>query len=257
MKYIKYLSIFLLVFIFNTNAIAQKEAKKTSKWYYETTVELHNGSILKGKLLSMDEETVKIELLGGSIFVYPRNEVKAINTTESKIYPTTRDYKYNREGLYYSVLGNINIAGSTDFVNGGDGGVGISGLAGYQYNNYLAAGLGLSFNQMSVNNGVQTIPLFLDFRGNVSENPTTLFYSLGIGYSFVTANTEFDIIEAKGGLFLHPALGIRFDRFSGSSFLLDIGYQFQNVEITSQRWNGINIDDIQYRRLTLRLGWMF
>jgi hypothetical protein len=250
MKYIKYLFILLLVFIFNTNVIAQAKTKKASKWYYETTVELNNGSILKGKLLLMDEEVVKIEVLGGSIFVYPRSEVKEVKTSEVKTFSATRNYEYGREGWYYGVLGNINGAAE-------DGGGGISALGGFQYNNYLAAGLGVSFNQMSVNNGVQTIPVFLDFRGNMSENPTTLFYSMGIGYSFARANTEFDIIEAKGGLFMHPALGIRFDRFSGSSFLLDVGYQFQSVEITSQRWNGINIDDVQYRRLTLRLGWIF
>ncbi|MGB0863703.1 MAG: hypothetical protein ACPGXZ_12350 [Saprospiraceae bacterium] len=250
MKYLKYFSVLFLFFIFNTNINAQKKGKKESKWYYETTIELNNGSVLKGKLISMNDETVKIEILGGSIFVYPKSEVKNVETSEIKIYPSIRNYQYNREGWYYGILGNINIATE-------DGGGGLSALAGFQYNNHLAAGLGLSYNQISVNNGVQTIPIFLDVRGNVSDNPTSLFYSMGIGYSFVKANTEFDIIEAKGGLFMHPALGIRFDRPSGSSFLFDFGYQFQSVEITSQRWNGINIDDVQYRRLTLRFGWTF
>jgi len=239
----------LLCLTISSSAVAQKKSKKPKKWYNEATVELKNGSILKGELMEMSEDTVKIKIAGGSIFVYPQSKVKLVTMSEDRVF-RPRSFKYRRTGLMYGLAATSNFANE-------DGGIGLSALVMHQYNNYLAAGASIGFHSFSVNNGVQTIPIQLQVSGNLSEKPVTPYYSMGLGYAFALGNTDFDILEAKGGLILHPALGIRFDFYNGSTMLMDFGYQIQNVQITSQRFNGINIDDIQYRRFSVRLGLMF
>ncbi len=241
---------YLLLAVFLCTASQSLFGQKNKKWYNEATVELKNGSIIKGELLSLSEDTVKIQILGGSIFVYPQSEVKLVTVSENRTYTGIRTFQYRRTGIHYGILTTANFATE-------DGGIGLTGVVSHQYNNYLAAGIGVGYHEFSVNNGVRIIPIHLQVSGNLSEKPVTPYYHLGVGYSFALGNPNFDIIDTKGGILIHPALGIRFDFYNGSSMMLDFGYQFQQVEITSQRWNGINIDDIFFRRFSVRLGMMF
>jgi hypothetical protein len=240
----------LLAICLSFHAFSQDEVKekKISKWYNEATVELLNGSIIKGKLLSdTDDKGVQVEIIGGSVLVYPRSEVKAITMSEEKIYSVVQNYQYMREGWYYTISTTGN---GTNF----DGGISLNTSVGFQYSNYLAAGLGASYNQMSINQGIRTIPVFLEVRGNFLERPITPIYSMAAGYGFVLENRDFDIIRTKGGAYLHPAVGMRFDRKSGVAFTFDFGYQFQWAEITSNTWGGTNVDDIRYQRFSVRVG---
>jgi hypothetical protein len=247
----RFLLLLSLCFIVSTSAQAQKKSKKSKKWYHEATVQLKNGSVLKGELISMNEDTVKVKIVGGSIFVYPQSDVKLITVSEDRTYTAVKSFKYRRTGLMYGLTATSN------FGQNEDGGIGLNAVVMYQYNNYLAAGVNTGFHAFSAFNGVRTIPIQLQVSGNLSEKPVTPYYHLGLGYAFALENTDFDIIRARGGLSVHPALGIRFDMFNGSTFLMDFGYQFQNVEITTQRFNGINIDDIRYQRFSVRLGLLF
>lgn len=250
MNLTKFTLVSLFIIAFSIQVFSQKEKKKESRWYNETTVELHNGSILKGKLIHQDATSVKIEIVGGSIFVFPAKEVKEITTTGEKIYTQVKDYRYNREGDYIFMSATVN---ATEF----DGGFGLHAVYGRQFSNYLAVGVGGGFTQMSVNGGIRTIPIYAEVRGNVLENPVTPIYSCALGYGFGLANTDADIINAKGGFYFYPALGLRFDKQNGTAITIDFGYQFHNMEITSQRFNGTNIDDIQFRRFSIRGGLMF
>jgi len=250
MKILRISFIIILTVCLSFNAFSQdnkEKKKKEPKWYNEATVILNNGSTIKGKLLHNTDEKVMIEIIGGSVFVYPRSEVKEIEISEQKTYSVIKNYQYTREGWYYTFSAPFNATSQ-------DAGIGLMTSVGFQYNNYLAGGLGIAYNQMSVNEGVRVIPLFLEVRGNVLETPVTPIYSMAVGYSLALENRDFDIVRAKGGAYVYPALGMRFDRQSGTSFTMDFGYQFQAAEITSNRWNGTNVDNIQYQRFTVRLG---
>ena len=241
------ITLFAICLSFSAFSQDNKKKKKQPKWYNEATVVLNNGSQIKGKLLHNTDTEVKIEILGGSVFVYPRSEVKEITISDVKTYSVVKNYQYTRDGWYYTLSMPVN--GTSQ-----DAGIGLMTSVGFQYSNYLAGGLGVSYNQMSVNQGVRVIPVFLEFRGNVLETPVTPIYSVALGYGFALENRDADIIRARGGAYIYPALGMRFDGRSGNSFTMDFGYQFQAAEITSNRWNGTNVDDIQYQRFTVRVG---
>lgn len=226
-------------------------AQQHKEWYYEATVTLRDGSVLRGKLLEDTEDRVRIQLLGGSIFAYPKAEVLTVTVSDIRIYSVFKTYRYGRDGWYYDLSTLAN------FSNDGDGGIGAVAAVGYQLNNYLGFGLATGYNYISANNGVQLFPLAAELRGQVRQAPTTPFYRLQAGYSFATHNPDFGIIEARGGWFWYPAIGMRWDMYGGSAFTLDGGYQFQPVRTVSQGWNGINIDDITFRRFTLRAGFVF
>lgn len=226
-------------------------AQKHKEWYHEATVTLRDGSVLRGKLLEDTEDRIRLQILGGSIFAYPKTEVLTVTVSDTRIYSILKTYRYGRDGWYYDLSAFAN------FSNDGDGGIGATFSAGYQLNNYLGLGLATGYNYLSANNGVQLFPFAAEVRGQVLQAPVTPFYRVTAGYSFATRNPDFGIIEARGGWFWYPAIGMRWDTYSGSAFTLDGGYQFQSATIVSQSWNGTNTDDLTFRRFTLRAGFVF
>ena len=57
--------------------------------HYEEVVYLKNGSRIKGKVVEMTSEQVKVEIYDGSVFVYKLDEIEKVikETTNSKPKP--------------------------------------------------------------------------------------------------------------------------------------------------------------------------
>lgn len=246
-RFLTLLGLIALLIGLSANAAS---AQKYREWYYEATVTLHDGSVLRGKLLEESDTLVRIQVLGGSVFAYAPAKVSAVQVSDDRIYSIYKAYRYSREGWYFDVSAPVNF--SFD-----DGGIGGTFAAGYLFCNYLGVGAVSGYNYLSANNGVQLMPLAAEVRGHLLQAPVTPFYRVVAGYSFAFNNPDFGIIEANGGWFWYPAIGIRKDMYSGAAFTLDGGYQFQPVRTVSQGWNGTNTDDITFRRFTMRLGFVF
>lgn len=91
----------------------------------------------------------------------------------------------------------------------------------YPFGERFSAGVGtgLSFYEKPV------IPLFAEARFDLLKpRKLTPYIAAGIGYGFVPSD------EANGGLYLHPAIGVRYTFRKNLQFLLSAGYEMQKLE---------------------------
>ncbi|MCC8170541.1 MAG: hypothetical protein LIP00_01900 [Parabacteroides sp.] len=112
------------------------------------------------------------------------------------------------------------------------------------------AGTGLSFYEKTV------IPLFAGMRFDLLKPRKFTPYAVaGIGYGFTLSG------EANGGLYLHPAIGVRYACLKKLQFLLSAGYELQKLErrkthgnrFFSAEWK----EQLSHHSLTIKAGLVF
>lgn len=102
-------------------------------------------------------------------------------------------------------------------------------------------------------------PLALGIRGEVLDARVSPSYSLDTGYGFTFMSDESDEQEFTGGWMFNPAIGLRVRTGDdGSAFAFHIGYKTQRVTSNTSWWNSTSVEqEINYKRLSLRMGFMF
>ena len=89
----KYLLLTLSLFVFGFSQDQE----------YIDVLELHNGDIIKGKIIEiLKDNYVRIELQGGSILTYQYSEIRTINQEEVR-FSTSRD-DYGFASLYFLIM---------------------------------------------------------------------------------------------------------------------------------------------------------
>lgn len=232
----------------------------------EDVVYLKNGSIVRGRILEYKvNETIKIEILGGSILVYPAAEVVEIKKEDSKApivnnEPTRRELReqqplHNPEkGWYHYSVGKTGI-GMNAFSNGVMA-IGLYHSSGYQFNRLAALGLGLGIER---NGAFNMMPVYVDFRGYMMKTSASMFYSLGLGYNAVLPSNGGwamgTIEKSSGGYYIYPAIGVRFASRKRVHAVLDFGCTIQsafNVQQRSWDWSGNEVVSTLQLPLMLR-----
>jgi sRNA-binding regulator protein Hfq len=248
MKYLKYLLTIGLLTCF-INADAQ---------YYEEVVYLTNGSIIRGEVIEQTKETIKIQIEGGSILVYKMDEVERIVKEEKKIKSkkTERDYQVQDTGYFHSInfgfLPGRN-AEWGDFAFGGS----LHYTFGYQYKRMLGAGIGVGGDAYIYNNIQNVFPVYLQARGYFLNQPFSPYYSVNVGYGFATSNNAWNIVDASGGLYVHPKIGFRLASRSNAAFTVELGYSHQMAKYTYDDWQGRYEDKMSFRRISILFGVLF
>ncbi len=265
----------LFAFVSNTNQaqiIPKVQPNNQTANTTQDVIYLKDSSIIKGQIIETTPERVKIELLGGSVLVYSMSQIVVIKKetlNSNPINPAYIEKKYHRRdtGVYHHIQTKLNI-GSRNF--GLSAGLGISYTCGYFLNKYVGLGLTAGVERIA---GYRFIPVVLDFRGYLSDNKTRFYYNLGLGYGFARSdysrNIYFspeDILDAKGGFYANPAIGVQFASYNKHHFSLDLGYSINQAQFTLQQ----NYPDWQtgqlpapytekniFYRWVLRAGWTF
>ena len=116
----------------------------------------------------------------------------------------------------------INNAYSTDFLK-------INGIYGYTFNPYFSFGLGGGIRYYYDNKDA-IIPIFGDFRTNITLKKTSIYAALGVGYSF---DLKKNFTIEYTGVLLNPSAGISFNISDHVAMMVGIGYELQNSEITN------------------------
>lgn len=248
MNYLKYLlTIGLIAFCF-FNADAQ---------YYEEVVYLKNGSVIRGDVLEQNEESIKIEINGGTILVYKMSEIERI-VKEEKILQfagAPKNYIIKNTGFYHSVTFGL-LPGTGEFGNFAFGGS-LHYVFGFQYKPILGAGVGIGADSYIYNEIRTLIPVYLEARGYFIKKPFSPYYSVQAGYGFALVNEIWNMTSAKGGVMIHPRIGFRFPSRSNASFTTEIGYLYQKAEFTFDDWQGRYEEKIDFKRISFRLGVLF
>lgn len=184
-----------------------------------------------------------------------KNEA-AFRAEAEKLLPSETPYQFREKGWYNaSYFVGLNGWLEDDYQLG----LGLHTVFGYQFNRWLGVGAGTGVDAYSFDRDEVLIPVFLEVRGYATSAKTAPFYSLNAGYGFAFKNEDQFVVDAEGGLMIHPAIGLRFGADPDVNVIFDIGYRFQWA--TYQReleFSGIRERrEINFRRVALRFGLLF
>lgn len=248
MKRIIYL--FVLLIICTINVTAQEADSDLM------VVFLQDGSKIEGYIQKWDYETkLYIKNTSGSIFEFPAKSVDKVIQKSLLNTETAPSYSFNEDGLYYAWRIQGLIGNNGQRFNDTPG-YGFSFQAGYRASRLFGLGVGVGYDKLVDDSGEEVIPVFAEFSGYLQPVNTSLFYSLGLGYSFARENRDEGILEGTGGLLIYPALGVRFGN-GNLKYTLDLGYKFQKATFTYlDQWDPSTTHEqrLTYKRLTLRFG---
>lgn len=222
--YVSICWIFLLFFI-GSNLQAQQIT--------QDVVELKNGTILKGEILTYNKGgQLKIKIEGGSILVYEAKEVQKISrapilnlvVTKRKGVKTTFPVDDVPQKGFHPMLSGATLAGRSREGNL-DVGLQIDFVAWYRIQHWLVVGVGAGF---AASLDWYTLPIYASIRSYLNNKSGSFFGELSIGYAqmvgiglnFPPAST--DLLE--GGWYLRPAIGYQFPSKRKTHVGLDIGF---------------------------------
>lgn len=105
---------------------------------------------------------------------------------------------------------------------------------------------------------IMVTPVALGVRGEVLDARVSPTYSLDAGYGATFLSDESEEQKLGGGWLFNPAVGLRVRTGeSGSAFSFNVGYKTQRVTSQSNWWNNYIEQKINYKRLSLRMGFIF
>ena len=234
----------------------------------EDVVYKTDGSTLRGKIIVQNDETVTIQILGGSRFVIPLTEISKV-TQEKPLQRVVARTLRPRKETTYKEKGYYNISEFSLLV-GDFGTFGLHTVHGYQFDQRLAVGggVGLTFWEQGY-----TLPLFVDVRGDLLKNTpvTPHFYAQG-GYGIPLSKAERYLgwtngnitnDKAIGGPLYGLGVGIRIHTPSHISWLISAGFNHETIELQYQEqwWREDTprnvVQTFTHNRIALRLGIMF
>lgn len=217
---------------------------------YKEVVYLKNGSIINGIVIEqVPNESLKIQTVDGSIYVYKMSEVE-------KIAKEAIPQNYN--GFSSNGMGRNtdNIAkGYKGFVDFGYAlGVGYWELDrvefttahGYQFNPYLFGGIGFGVNYYTVPE-LCNLPIFANIRANLLDARITPFVDFRIGYSVLNI----------AGLYLAPTVGCRFGLTRKMAINLGVGYTLQRTEVYYPFNNYYYEEKVSCSAISFKVGFEF
>jgi len=230
----------LIFYLIALNAFAQKI--KSDVLY------LKNGSIYRGKIIEITEQSIKLETYGKNIYSVSRSDIQEIRSEETLM---KSPIEYKEKGyVHYTELGPL--AGSNRASNGvTTSAFSFQTVNGYKFNQYLFTGIGIGADLYAV----QTfVPIVLSLRGDVIKKGNKIpFYFLEGGYSINATSNDVYGIEYKGGKTFAAGLGLKILFNENTGFVIGVGYRFQRSELMER--TKYTIED--FDRLTLRIGFSF
>ncbi|MBK7147341.1 MAG: hypothetical protein IPH78_00635 [Bacteroidetes bacterium] len=239
----------------------------------EDVVYLKNGSIIRGSLKSAaTENPLRIELLGGSLFVFQQSEIDSIKKENvlkrnqkalSKNY-FRKDRGYRHITEFGFIYGTDLKPVQTPYYNGyqrDDFGVSIHTINGYQVWPYLYVGAGLGIDRF-VNYQQTFSPFYMRLASEFLKKRATPYVFADLGYSHLwkQKSDEWVTYQNKGGLYVAVGGGVRIYTQSRASVLLSASYR-RNA--SSTRWWYTQSTDYvyfiqrSYQRLSINVGVTF
>ena len=144
---------------------------------YEDVIYLKDGSIIRGTLIErIPGETYKIEIEGGSVFIFTADEVEKI--TREPRFAKTEDRAYGYRSFLFGFQPLLGFPlGHGVILYGGEFKVG------YRATDLYAVGLGFGYNRFS---DYSVIPIDVHNRFTYRRTPSTgMYVYLDIGYSLI------------------------------------------------------------------------
>lgn len=242
---------------------------------FEDVIYLKNGSIIRGKIAENKYGTIKIELAGGSVFVFQQSEtdsVKKESVTKRQLKAISKNYFRRDHGFRnmteFAIIYGVDLKKDNIpyyyYSNQpeDDFGLSIHTVNGYQFWPYLYAGAGIGIDRMVTYK--QTFsPFYLRLTSEFLKKKVTPYVFGDVGYSHMWKKKSDDYYsyENKGGLYVACGGGVRIYTKSRASVVLSLGYKRNSSETKwwYTQWNDGTYYTIKrtYQRLTFNVGVSF
>lgn len=232
---------------------------------------LKSGSVFRGKIIEwQDGKGIKFQNRNGYEQFISEETIKKI-VQKPLLTETAHSDKGFKEKGWYSHTSFAALGGQRMFDGGGWQqpvsykknvyGLGIANTTGYQFNRWIGVGLGLSYQIIDLTSVQAILPVFVEGRGYFLKTKVAPYYSMNIGYGFAfSQQTGFGKETAKGGLYLHPALGLRFGT-GNLKMMMDFGLEVQKATYTqdysSDSYTNRYTFEQTNRRWVGRLGFIY
>jgi hypothetical protein len=246
---------------------------------------LKNGSVIRGKVIApdpiklgpVDAQQIKIELLGGSVFVFQRSEIDSIkreNTLKNQLKEIKHNY-FRRErgyrnmtefGIIYGT--NLKKEANDPYYNyysnqpTDDLGFSLHTVNGYQVWPYLFAGLGIGIDRF-VSYKQTFSPFYLRVASEFLKTRVTPYVFCDVGYAVMwkKKNDDYVSYKNKGGLYVECGGGLRIYTQSRASVILSAAYKRNQSETEwwYTQYDAGTLYDVKrtYQRLTVNVGVTF
>jgi hypothetical protein len=239
-----------------------------------STVVLKSGLVVKGKILKIDlTDKLVIELPSGGSLEIKMEDIEQLTLADSQPNAASSTLPYEKvkpqaipfkEKGYYAKV-DFGLPFGLDTYGDPSLNVSISMSGGHVLNRHLSLGLATGMDFYWWPNSVVN-PLALEARGRFYNDNFTPYYSLQVGYGFLTSS-EYWSENTKGGLFIAPGVGIISKKRDHTAWNLHLGFRSQTMQGEYEDW--IWRQDLQrsvlaqihekivYNRLELRFGFWF
>ena len=183
-------------------------------------VYLKDGSVLKGKVVEMLPDQIKVQTSDGSLFVYPMNEVERVEKERRNSYRLKTS-----SANQYDLLGWRGVV-ELGYIMGDFSAPEFSFSIGYQFNPYffLGAGIGVDYH---FDWETVFMPIFANARAYFIDGKISPFMDVKIGYSPV---------DDSGLFYFTPSVGVSFGTSKKCAVNLSIGYNLQRVMMYVYRY---------------------
>ncbi len=213
-------------------------------------VYLKDGSFIRGEIIEkVEAQYLRIKISGGNVVQFSMNEIKKVKQQKKNYHYFSNGNRVKTKGIYFSILGGI-IMGKNDYENFYNKSFSLS--AGHNFNKNLSLGAGIGLDSYEPN----VFSAFINARYSPWRRKVTPYLSGKIGYGNpVNLWRDRTTDGYTGGLLLSPSIGLQFSSRTNSSFLMEVGYNFQRMK-RSFDWQEIE-DEIVFRRLRITIGIQF
>lgn len=222
---------------------------------------LKSGSIIRGKVVELSSEKVKIEIGDNVISEFNMSDVGKVVPAET-VQPATekkeRTPYIRRKGFFNDTEFGFMI-GSGNADDKFNTAISFQTSSGYKVNPYFKVGGGAGVDHYT-DYGSTFVTVSGRVAGDMLNHWITPVYFLDEGYGFVFENGKTDsgaeITRSKGGWMMHAGIGLKFYTPSKASFSILAGYKVQKSQRDYQYdyYEYTYHEDRTYSRLTFGMG---
>lgn len=217
---------FVLFALITTLTFAQRN--------YQDVVYLKNGSIIRGIIIEqIPNKSIKIETADRNVFVFQIDEIEKFTKEPFK---RKRDNSINNSSLEHDYKGIVELGYQIGVGKYHMDRVKLNIINGCEINPYFSLGLGTGLRYY-FDVDMALIPVFADFRANLTDNIVSPYFSLGVGYTFDAT----DSFEPEGFL-LNPTVGANFKVSDKYSIHFGLGYDMQKLRFSTYNLGAISIN---------------
>ncbi len=221
-------------------------------------VYMKNGSVFRGTIMDyIPGEQVQLQMTNGNMLLLDDKNVRKIiqGGADNKKNKVRKPYQFREKGVYHFTSGHIN-TGRSAYRNYNETGLGFTHTSGYQFNRWLGVGIGMGMDYYYMDSGQRFLQTFAEARGYLMQKRMSPYYALSVGYGSAFQDEDRNIIEAKGGALIYPAMGFRFGGSNGANFTLDFGVKFQSGTFVYRSWD-VQTHEMNYNRAVIRIGLLY